>query len=152
MQMHHSPGQVHSLPGRAAEAEVRRRLIVTAIALERHRGRNGSYPEALADLAPGWLKELPVDFMDGQPLRYRMTADGHYVLDSVGVDGIDHGGAMPQPRPRWVYGEVQRGPAVGQGTDLVWPRPASLFEAQAQAQAQAEAEARRMEGAMEAAW
>jgi hypothetical protein len=147
MQMYHSPGQVHSLPGRAAEAEARRRLIVTAIALERYRERHGSYPETLSQLAPGLLKESPVDFMDGQPLRYRMTADGHFVLYSVGVDGIDHGGEMPQPRRQRMRSEVQRRFVIGQGTDLVWPRPASMLEAQAQA----EAEARQAEAAIQAA-
>ena len=38
------------LLGRAAEAEVRRRLVVTALALERYRGRHGRYPNSLAGL------------------------------------------------------------------------------------------------------
>jgi hypothetical protein len=52
------------LAGRAAEAEVRRRLVVTALALERYRGRHGRYPDTLADLVPELLKAPPVDFRE----------------------------------------------------------------------------------------
>ena len=38
--------------GRAAEAETRRRLVVTALALERYRLRHERYPGTLADLVP----------------------------------------------------------------------------------------------------
>jgi hypothetical protein len=125
MAMYHVSGQVRTLPGRAADAEARRRLIVAAIALERHRERQGSYPETLSQLAPGLLKEPPMDFMDGQPLRYLLSDGGRYVLYSVGLDGVDHGGEMARPGREGVRSEEPRGFAGGPGTDLVWPRPAS---------------------------
>ena len=90
------------LLGRAAEAEARRRILITAIALERYRGKHGSYPNTLSELAPEFLKIPPVDFMDGQPLRYRSTDDGHFMLYSAGLDCVDDGGQMPsrdRPRP-----------------------------------------------------
>ena len=98
------------LLGRAAEAEARRRILITAIALERYRGKHGAYPPALATLVPEFLKTPPVDFMDGQPLRYRLTDDGHFILYSVGLDCVDDGGKMPAsgaradacPR-RWIF-------------------------------------------------
>ena len=89
-------GRGVGLAGRAAEAEARRRLVVTALALERYRRRHGRYPDTLADLVPELLKAPPVDFMDGQPLRYRLTQDGHFVLYSVGLDCVDNGGQMRQ--------------------------------------------------------
>jgi hypothetical protein len=120
--------------GRAAEAEARRRLVVTAIVLERYRIRHQSYPRELADLAPEFLKEAPLDFMDGKPLRYSPTTDGHFVLYSVGLDCSDNGGAMPQRRSRgFGYDEfVDYGAAGRQPTDLVWPRPATPAEVDAQ--------------------
>jgi hypothetical protein len=116
------------LPARAAETEARRRLIVTAVALERYRGRHGYYPPSLRELVPELLATSPVDFMDGKPLRYRPTEDGHFVLYSTGLDCADDGGTMetvgqkPAPYP---VSELGFKPAP----DLVWPRPASVVEA-----------------------
>jgi hypothetical protein len=122
-------GQGQGLLGRAAEAEVRRRLIVTAIALERFRNQHGAYPKSLEQLSPDLLKNPPVDFMDGKPLRYRLTDGGHFVLYSVGLNCADDGGQMRQPHRRGnVYEEGFAGP---QATDLVWPRPAAPEEVQA---------------------
>jgi hypothetical protein len=121
-------GQNYGLLGRAADTEVRRRLVITAIALERYRCQHGSYPNTLQELAPGLLKEPPADFMDGKPLHYRRTDDGHFVLYSVGLDCVDNGGLLPQsPQRRSAYGEPPRR-AVARQTDLVWPRPASAAE------------------------
>ena len=118
--------QGSTLMAHAAESEARRRILVTAIALERYHGKNGAYPGTLAALAPDFLKVVPVDFMDGQPLRYRLTDDGHFILYSVGLDCADDGGKMPAPRSR-------RMPVSGMGNlgapsqgDIVWPRPASV--------------------------
>ena len=90
--------QGYGLLGRAAETEARRRLIITAIALERYRGRHGSYPGTLQVLVPELLPKPPLDFMDGKPLRYRVTGDGHFVLYSVGLDCVDNGGRMRPSR------------------------------------------------------
>lgn len=46
---------------RAAETEARRRILITAIALERYHGKHGSYPKVLAELTPEFLKTVPVD-------------------------------------------------------------------------------------------
>jgi hypothetical protein len=127
-----SRGQV--LLGRAAEAEARRRILIAAIALERYRGRHGAYPQTLQALVPELLPQPPLDFMDGQPLRYQVTADGHFVLYSIGLDCVDNGGEMRRPRRRGP--DYQGLPEFGTpvGTDLVWPRPATAGEVQAQRQ------------------
>lgn len=113
------------VPARAAEAEARRRILITALALERYRGKHGDYPATLAPLASEFLKAVPVDFMDGQPLRYRRTADCHFVLYSVGLDCVDDGGKMPPPKadtfPIDGWG-LFRAP---KNMDIVWPRPDS---------------------------
>lgn len=115
---------------RAAEAEARRRLVISAIALKRYRGRHGGYPKALQELVPELLQSSPVDFMDGKPLRYRLTADGHFVLYSVGLDCVDDGGMLPRRGRGNSYGPI--GYDAPQARDLVWPRPASAAEIQAQ--------------------
>ena len=62
-------------------------------ALERHRVDKGAYPETLAALLPKYFDALPHDVIDGQPLRYRRTDDGRFLLYSVGMNGTDDGGA-----------------------------------------------------------
>lgn len=125
----HLQNQGVGLLGRAAEAEAERRILITAIALERYRGKNGFYPKTLAELAPEFLKTVPVDFMDGQPLRYRLTDDGHFLLYSVGLDCVDNGGKI-QPR----MGDENFARLIRPGmplpeADIVWPLPASMAAA-----------------------
>jgi len=122
-----------SLLGRAAEAENRRRLLITAIALERYRLQHGDYPAKLAALAPGFLKSVPADFMDGQPLRYQPIANGHFLLYAIGLDGTDHGGVLPDPKQPHFYPTGGEIPALA----FIWPRPASAAQV-------AEAEQRRI--------
>jgi len=107
--------------------ETIRRLTITAIALERHRLRHGSYPASLAALVPDVLREVPVDLQDAQPLRYRREANGEFLLWSVGKNGVDDGGngnpvgAPAGTRPKSPFGAL----------DIVWPRPASHEEVSA---------------------
>ena len=118
-----------SLLARAATAEAQRRILITVIALERYRGKHGSYPATLTALAPEFLKSVPVDFMDGQPLRYRLANDGHFVLYSVGLDCVDNGGKISANGGRGVGGgspEIFSSPT---DADIVWPRPASATDA-----------------------
>nr|CAA9286545.1 hypothetical protein AVDCRST_MAG63-3995 [uncultured Armatimonadetes bacterium] len=73
-------------------SEVQNALLTVALALRAYRAERGRYPERLAELAPEYLKSVPVDpFALEGPLRYRRTATG-YVLYSVGPDGKDDGG------------------------------------------------------------
>ena len=127
------------LLAQAAEAETQRRLTVTALAVERYAGRHGSYPKTLPELAPEFLALPPTDFMDGQPLRYRPMDDGHFVLYSVGLDGIDDGGTMPNPQLARMSSPGGAGFGIQQGMDMVWPRPASTAAAAARAAADKQA-------------
>jgi len=117
-----------TLLGRAAEAEARRRILITAIALERYRGKFGSYPHTLAKLAPEFLKSAPVDFMDGQPLRYQLTDDDHFLLYSTGLDCVDHGGTLPahEFETRFPGGATRF--EAPPPADIVWPLPASAAD------------------------
>jgi len=86
---------------------------LVACALERCRREAGQYPESLEALAPRFLDKLPHDLFTGQPLKYRRTSDGKFLLYSVGWNLKDDGG-VAGPTWRWTSSEL------GQG-DWVWP-------------------------------
>jgi hypothetical protein len=87
------------------------RMLLCALALRCYRLEHGELPAALADLAPEYLPEVPVDpFSDG-PFVYRRQ-DGQYVLYSVGPDGHDDGGKASQ---QWLT----------EGTDLLLDGPSN---------------------------
>ncbi|HEX5400567.1 MAG TPA: hypothetical protein VFY06_16085, partial [Verrucomicrobiae bacterium] len=69
-------------------------LARVAIALERYRLAHGKYPDSLDALAPQFIEKLPHDIIGGQPLHYRRTDDGKFVLYSVGWDEKDDGGTV----------------------------------------------------------
>lgn len=109
---------------RFASFETVRRLTITAIALHRHRLKHGKFPESLAVLVPEFLAEVPRDFMDGQPPRYKLQLDGQFLLWSVGEDFKDDGGdptfvgvASSSDPHQWL-----------KGRDWVWPQAATEAE------------------------
>ncbi len=65
-----------------------------AIALERYRLARGEYPESLDALSPQFIAQVPHDVIGGQPLHYRRTSDGKFVLYSVGWNETDDGGVV----------------------------------------------------------
>jgi len=69
-------------------------LALVACALERHRLATGRYPGKLDALTPKYLAKLPPDIITGQPLKYRPTEDGHFLLYSVGWNERDDGGTV----------------------------------------------------------
>lgn len=75
----------------------RRDGLLIGLALELYRQKNGHYPEALAVLSPDYLPTLPVDRLNGGPLRYRLV-DGKPIVYSIGADGDDDGGKIPVKR------------------------------------------------------
>jgi hypothetical protein len=113
---------------KAARLEVQREMTVTAIALKRYSLRHGKLAPTLAALVPEFLPQTPKDPIDGQPLRYRLHADGSFLLYSVNEDGKDDGG---DPRPT---SPDSLNYSLGNGRDMVWPLPATAEEvAEAQA-------------------
>ena len=63
-----------------------------ACALERYHLAHGDYPETLDTLAPQFIAQLPHDIINGQPLHYRRTEHGKFLLYSVGWNETDDGG------------------------------------------------------------
>ncbi|MFA6545144.1 MAG: hypothetical protein WCS99_12070 [Limisphaerales bacterium] len=109
---------------RNATIVVQARLTLTAIALHRHRLKHGGFPTELSALVPTILPAVPRDFMDGQPLRYRLEADGQFRLWSVGEDFKDDGADATPVDPS------KAGDSVNwlKGRDWVWPLPATEAE------------------------
>jgi hypothetical protein len=61
-------------------------------ALERYHLAHGEYPETLDTLAPQFIEKIPHDIIGGQPLHYRRTDDGKFLLYSIGWNEKDEGG------------------------------------------------------------
>ncbi len=77
---------------KAAQAQSLSDRARVAVALERHRLAHGQFPENLAALTPQFIAKLPHDVINGQPLKYRRTDDGGFILYSVGWNETDDGG------------------------------------------------------------
>lgn len=73
------------------QANTRRDATIAAIGLHRYRAEHGSWPASLEAMVPEFLPRLPKDMVDGEPLRYLLTAEGP-VLYSLGADADDDGG------------------------------------------------------------
>jgi hypothetical protein len=96
--------------------ETQREMTRAVIAIKRYQLRTAKLPSDLAALVPEYLSEIPHDWMDGQPLRYRLNADGTFNLYSVGEDGKDDGGdpsARTDSRANYLW----------YCRDAVWPTP-----------------------------
>lgn len=87
---------------------------IIACALERYRQAKGQYPETLDALMPQFIEKVPSDIIGGQPLKFRRTDDGQFVLYSVGWNEKDDGGSVVKKGNRM---------DVAQG-DWVWKYPA----------------------------
>ena len=99
---------------RFAYAQSSVNLARTAIALERYQLAHGTYPGSLDALVPQFIARLPLDVINGQPLRYRLEANGPFVLYSVGWNEADDGGEV---------GRIKYGtPDISEG-DWVWRYP-----------------------------
>ena len=78
-------------------------LARTACALERYRLAHGEYPETLDALTPQFIEKVPHDIIGRQPFHYRRTADGKFLLYSVGWNETDDGG---EESPQKTYGRI----------------------------------------------
>ena len=112
---------------KAARVQTARNVVVTAIALKRYELQHHQLPNTLDELIPEFLKSVPTDYMDGEPLRYQRSGDGTFLLYSVGENGLDDGGNPAFPK------YVQSSNYYWQNSealDWVWPQPATEQEVQ----------------------
>jgi hypothetical protein len=84
-----------------------------ACALERYRLAKGEFPEILGALAPEFIQSMPHDIITGEPLKYRRTENGKFLLYSVGWNETDDGGKVAM--------NDQRTALVSTQGDWVWP-------------------------------
>jgi hypothetical protein len=105
--------------GRAVEKFARAQCSVdlprVACALERYRLANGQFPDTLEALTPKFIEKLPYDVINGQPLKYRRSDDGQFVLYSVGLNETDDGGLIALTKSG--NADIKKG-------DWVWRYPA----------------------------
>lgn len=102
--------------------EAHRRIVMAAIALHRYHLHHARWPQQLSDLAPAYLPEVPLDPFDGRPLRYKLDAEGRFLLYSIGPDGLDQDGLA-----KALDGSPLQS-ALWRGVDVVWPRLATASE------------------------
>jgi hypothetical protein len=105
--------------------EAARELAIAAIALKRFELEQGHLPDRLERLAPEFVKSVPRDPVDGEPLRYRLNSDGTFLLYSVGANAVDDGGSAASTN------STSKSFSWQQGLDWVWPQPASDAEIRA---------------------
>ncbi|HLH56997.1 MAG TPA: hypothetical protein VKY92_25680 [Verrucomicrobiae bacterium] len=117
-----SVGSLSRALNRAMRAETERSMVLAAIAIKRYAGRHGSVPESLDALVPEWLASVPVDYMNGEALRFRRQQDGGFALYSVGEDGTDDGGNATLSSDK----TISR--VIWNRKDAVWPAPANAAE------------------------
>ncbi len=104
---------------RFARLEARAAAARTDLALELYRLAHGDYPDALTDLTPDLLPEVPLDPFDGEPIRY-IKEDGRVVVYSVGTNLQDDGGSEEQGlsrRPKDIVFTVRRAPTPTEEAD-----------------------------------
>jgi hypothetical protein len=105
-----TPNYVKALQ-RFAQNQTSANEALIACALERYHLAHGEYPQTLDVLAPQFIEKIPHDLIGGGPLHYRRTADGKFLLYSVGWNETDDGGQV-------VLGDD--GKPRADGGDWVW--------------------------------
>jgi hypothetical protein len=69
-------------------------LARVACALERYRLAQGEYPGSLDVLESRFIEKVPQDIITGEPLHYRLSFDGKFLLYSVGWNETDDNGQV----------------------------------------------------------
>lgn len=106
--------RVESIVTEFARAQTALNLAVIACALERFHWNCGAYPPNLESLVPEYIERVPLDVVNGQPLRYRLSNGKGFCLYSLGLDVHDDGG-LSRLEQDWVW--CYPGPASGPDLD-----------------------------------
>jgi hypothetical protein len=110
---------------RVMRAETAKEMVATAVALKSYRLKHGNYAANLDLLTPEFIAKIPLDPVDGNPLRYRRNSDETFLLYSVGENGRDDGG---DPSLEKGVTSSSYGWENPHALDWVWPQPASDAE------------------------
>ena len=106
---------------KAGFSETMLQMVITAVAIKRYQIQNKRMPDSLSQLIPAFLKQIPKDPLDGQPLRYKINSDGRMLLYSIGKDYVDDGG-NPE------FNNKQTSKTFFNQKDWVWPEPVNGTE------------------------
>ncbi len=82
----------------ADRGEQNHRNVLVAFALAIYHREHGRYPKTLAELAPKYLAEVPLDLFSGKPLVY-LPSEKDYLLYSLGPNGQDDLGRTRDDEP-----------------------------------------------------
>ena len=118
------PGGLTVVTEKCAVGQAWADLARVACALERYRLANGQFPETLEALGPKFIEGLPHDIINGQPLKYRRTDDGQFVLYSVGWNETDDGGTVGLAKEGTRDWLTRQGGVDWRQGDWVWRCPA----------------------------
>ena len=88
-----------------------------AIAIHRFRLANGELPESIEAVEGKFIESLPLDRVDGTPLKYAVDGD-EFKIYSFGTDGVDDNGQMPLRDQKPIRFEFQ---ADYDGDWVAWP-------------------------------
>lgn len=99
----------------ATRNETFRQLTLAAIAIKRYQLRYQKLPPTLNAIVSEILSAVPVDCIDGKPLRYRVNNDGTFTLYSINENARDDGG---DPTPLQSTNKFD----LWSGRDAVWPK------------------------------
>ena len=91
-----------------------RDAVLLALACHRYHKANQEWPTNLDQLAGKWLKDTPIDRINGEPLNFRINDDAP-VIYSLGHDGDDDGGVNTDSDVPWLD-------KTGDGDWIVWPQ------------------------------
>jgi hypothetical protein len=120
-----SVGSLSRSLNRTMKAETERSMVLAAIAIKRYSLRHGSLPESLVALVPESLPAVPVDYMNGEALRFRQQPGSGFALYSVGEDGTDDGGNASLRQ------DSTNSRVLWNRKDAVWPAAATAAEVEA---------------------
>jgi hypothetical protein len=104
---------------RSLRTETERSIVLCAISIKRYTLRHGRPPASLESLVPDFLSSLPIDLMDGKPIKYHLNSDSTFTLYSVGENGIDDGGDSSLLPDKSLESRT-----LWDRKDVVWPSPA----------------------------
>ena len=116
-----SPFSLANVIEKTARVQTERSMTLCAVALQRYALRNGKFPASLNLLVPEFIGSVPIDYFDGEPMKYFLNDDGTVTLYSVGEDGQDN-----QGNSSLVSGKSGR--SIWDRKDAVWPAPATPEE------------------------
>ena len=107
-------GKISSIKNARETKRAYRDAVLLALACHRYQKANQEWPTSLDQLLGKWLKDTPIDRINGKPLNFRIKDDAP-IIYSLGHDGDDDGGVSTDSKTPWLD-------KTGDGDWIVWPQ------------------------------